>query len=71
MIACEHDWRTGPVVGLHGETSAICVKCWRPRTLSWDDASVWPAWTENDYWNNLDAIEGDRAPEIRRLQDTP
>lgn len=67
---CEHDWRRGPSRQLT-LFQMICVKCWQQRLMPDTEASTWPAWSDEDYWNNLDHIEGDLAPEIRRMRDTP
>lgn len=46
--------------------TAVCVKCWEFVGMDWEEAQGHRIWTERDYWDNLDAIEGDRAEEIRR-----
>jgi hypothetical protein len=56
---------------LYCYVQGVCLRCWRTDNLPRDEAEKWPAWTDEDYWGNLDAIEGDKAPEIRRLRDTP
>lgn len=73
MAYCEHDWKVGPLTAdfFNERYQVICTKCWTPGVLSSEEAARWPKWTEEDYWNNLDVIEGDKAPEIRRLRDTP
>jgi hypothetical protein len=69
MDECEHDWRIGPRIFMTDSLPAVCCKCWAPTMLSTDQAATWPMWTEEDYWNNLDAIEGDRAPDLRRMRE--
>lgn len=61
----EPDFRIGP--GFDPLFApAVCLRCWDFRTLPWWEAGRWPAFTVEDYWENLDAIEGERAEEIRR-----
>lgn len=65
---CEHDWRVDPAVAdFKGRHQVVCLNCWASGLFSEFESRQWPYWEEEDYWNNLDAIEGDLAPEIRRL----
>lgn len=66
---CEHDWRVGPSASdpFLWRFQVVCLKCWTFDTMTELSARCWPKWTEDDYWNNLDVIEGDKAPEIRRM----
>jgi hypothetical protein len=65
----EHDWRIGPVVAdrFLDHCHAVCLGCWTFTVMSAFESRQWPHWEEQDYWDNLDVIEGDRAPEIRRM----
>lgn len=61
---CEHDWRIGPIAHADLHRSAICVKCLgRPRRgwLHRDEAVRWPEWTEQDYLDNFERLEGRKA----------
>jgi hypothetical protein len=71
MGACEHTWKVGPLTSdtFPRRHQVVCVKCWKTDVFSAEEAAKWPLWTDEDYWDNLDAIEGDKAPEIRRLRE--
>lgn len=67
---CEHEWRVNrAVTDLRDRRDGVCLNCRATALFSAFEARQWPYWTEEDYWDNLDAIEGDRAPEIRRLKE--
>lgn len=67
---CEHDWRVNRAVTdpFLRRRQAVCVNCWAITSLSDFESRQWPYWEEQDYWNNLDGIEGDRAPDLRRMR---
>lgn len=66
--SCEHEWRQGPIRDFL-TVQMVCLKCWVHKLMRFYDAEKWPKWTEQDYWDNLDAIERDAAPKIRRTQE--
>ena len=66
-MTCEHDWRRGPLTH-PAFWQVVCLKCWKYELMHIVYAEKWPKWTEQDYWDNLDAIEGDRADEIRAMR---
>jgi hypothetical protein len=68
MDDCEHDWRRGPLINPMF-WQVVCLKCWKHTMMHVVHADKWPKWTEQDYWDNLDVIEGDRAAEIRAAKE--
>lgn len=69
MVTCEHDLRRGPCTELDGGVQTVCIKCWKTGTAAWFEGLLIEPWTEDLYWEYLDAIEGERAPEIRRMRE--
>ena len=65
---CQHDWRRGPSHDFGGALQIVCCRCWKVSSVEYMQGLWIEPWTEEDYWKHLDAIEGDRAPEIRKAR---
>lgn len=61
-----HALRRGPMTWPR-ETHWVCLDCEEIGVAHGRTPDI-PPWAEQDYWDHLDWIEGDRADEIRRMR---